>query len=166
MQHNNSDPDYMAMVNKTAHLQAENESLKELLLEYRDIVLLKQKELQEQGAAGIEITNSFQSQSVELQSHKYHINELLQKTAAIAQRENELEKEAAGAVSIARQLDSIKIQYDYLQVQLYSLEERQKQLSSQYILQQQSAGRIAELESLLAIAEDALCELKNKLTED
>ena len=167
MQHNITDTHYYPLGNKTEHLRAENESLKRLLQEYQQIVVLKEQEqsaLQQQVSAGIESTSSLQNQLVEIQTHKNDIHELLQKTAVITQRENELEKEAAGSVIIAHQLKDIKAQYDYLQVQLASLEEQLQQLTSQKFIQQQSASRIAELESLLANTEEELIKIKNGIT--
>jgi len=166
MQYNTSDTDYQAMLSKTETLQAENESLKQLLQQFQQIAMLKEREqamLQQQASAGVEIMSSLQNQSVEIQSHKNYIHELLQKTAAIAQRENELETEAASAVAATRQLEDIKTQYDHLQAQLHAVSERLQYLDNQHILQQQFACRIAELESLLANTDEELTEIKNSI---
>ena len=155
-----SEADYLALINKAEHLQAENESLKQLLQEYQQIAMQKQKEWQQQETSSTEIASNLENQFIELESKKNYILDLLQQAEAAAQRENELENEVAGSVSVAHQLEDIKTQYDYLQAQLNDLSERLLELRNQNMLQMQSAGRIAELESLLANAEDEVALLK------
>ena len=156
-----SEADYLALVKKAKHLQAENESLKQLLQEYQQIALQKQKEWQQQETNSTEIASSLENQGIELESKKNYIWDLLQQAEAAAQRENELENEVAGSVSVTHQLEDIKTQYDYLQAQLNDLSERLLELRNQNMLQMQYAGRIAELESLLANAEDEVALLKD-----
>lgn len=156
-----SEADYLALVKKAKHLQAENESLKQLLQEYQQIALQKQKEWQQQETNSTEIASSLENQGIELESKKNYIWDLLQQAEAAAQRENELENEVAGSVSVTYQLEDIKTQYDYLQAQLNDLSERLLELKNQNVLQMQYAGRIAELESLLANAEDEVALLKD-----
>ena len=155
-----SEADYLALINKAEHLQAENESLKQLLQEYQQIAMQKQKEWQQQETSSTEIASNLENQFIELESKKNYILDLLQQAEAAAQRENELENEVAGSVSVAHQLEDIKTQYDHLQAQLNDLSERLLELRNQNMLQMQYAGRIAELESLLANAEDEVALLK------
>ena len=155
-----SEADYLALINKAEHLQAENESLKQLLQEYQQIAMQKQKEWQQQETSSTEIASNLENQFIELESKKNYILDLLQQAEAAAQRENELENEVAGSVSVAHQLEDIKTQYDHLQAQLNDLSERLLELRNQNMLQVQYAGRIAELESLLANAEDEVALLK------
>lgn len=155
-----SEADYLALIKKTEHLQAENESLKQLLQEYQQIAMQKQKEWQQQETNSTEIASGLENQGIELESKKNYIRDLLQQVQAAVQRENELEKEVAGSVSVAHKLEDIKTQYDYLQTQLNDLSERLLELRNQNMLQVQYAGRIAELESLLANAEDEVALLK------
>ncbi len=155
-----SEADYLALINKTEHLQAENESLKQLLQEYQQIAMQKQKEWQQQETNSTEIASGLENQGIELESKKNYIRDLLQQVQAAVQRENELENEVAGSVSVAHKLEDIKTQYDYLQAQLNDLSERLLELRNQNMLQVQYAGRIAELESLLANAEDEVALLK------
>ena len=156
-----SEADYLALINKTEHLQAENESLKQLLQEYQQIAMQKQKEWQQQETNSTEIASGLENQGIELESKKNYIRDLLQQVQAAVQRENELENEVAGSVSVAHKLEDIKTQYDYLQAQLNDLSERLLELRNQNMLQMQYAGRIAELESLLANAEDEVALLKD-----
>lgn len=155
-----SEADYLALIKKTEHLQAENESLKQLLQEYQQIAMQKQKEWQQQETNSTEIASGLENQGIELESKKNYIRDLLQQVQAAVQRENELENEVAGSVSVAHKLEDIKTQYDYLQTQLNDLSERLLELRNQNMLQVQYAGRIAELESLLANAEDEVALLK------
>ncbi len=90
-----------------------------------------------------------------------YIHELMQKAEAAAQREADLEKQVTQSVSISHQLEDIKVKYNYLQVQLDDLAERLLQLNNQSIIQSHYAGRIAELESMLANAEEEIDLLKN-----
>lgn len=156
-----SEADYLALVKKAKHLEAENESLKQLLQEYQQIAMQKQKEWQQQETISTEIASSLENRGRELESKKNYIRDLLQQAEAAAQRENELENEVAGSVSVTYQLEDIKTQYDYLQAQLNDLSERLLELKNQNVLQMQYAGRIAELESLLANAEDEVALLKD-----
>ena len=155
-----SEADYQALINKAEHSLAENESLKQLLQEYQQIAMQKQEEWQRQETSSTEIASNLENQGIELESKKNYIRDLLQQAEAAAQRENELENEVAGSVSVAHQLKDIKTQYDYLQAQLNDLSERLLELRNQNMLQMQYAGRIAELESLLANAEDEVALLK------
>ncbi|MES2850405.1 MAG: hypothetical protein V4685_15205 [Bacteroidota bacterium] len=151
-------------ITETEKLQAENKNLKQLLEEYQQAALLKnmeQRELEEKAASGAEAKSYYDLQTEELKYVRNYINELMQKAEAAAQREADLEKQVTQSISTAHQLEDVKIKYNYLQVQLDDLAERLQQLNSQNILQSQYASRIAELESMLANAEEEIELLKN-----
>ena len=152
------------IITETERLQAENDSLKQLLQEYRESDLLKNIEyrnLQEVASSGTAIKSYYDLQTEELKYVRIYINELMQKAEAAAQRETELEKQVTQSVTTSYQLEDIKSKYNYLQVQLNDLTERLQQLNNQNILHLQQVGRIAELESMLANAEDEIEQLKN-----
>ena len=159
----------IAITDRAKHLEAENESLKSLLNQYDQLSLLKnmeKRELEEKASEGAAIKSSFDQQSLELMQVKNYIHELMQKAEAAAQRETELEKQVSISVSGSYQLDEIKTKYNYLQVQLDDLSEQLQLMNTQHILKLQYAGRIAELESLLANAEEEITALKNPPEEE
>jgi DNA repair exonuclease SbcCD ATPase subunit len=149
---------------ETEKLQAENETLKQLLEKYQRDALLKnmeQKGLEEKVTSVAEAKSYYDLQTEELKYVRNYINELMQKAESAAQREAELEKQVTQSISTAHQLEDVKVKYNYLQVQLNDLAERLQQLNNQNILQSQYASRIAELESMLANAEEEIELLKN-----
>ncbi len=151
-------------ITETERLQAENESLKQLLNQY-SIGALQKNPTTEEGAA-IDVAalkSNYDLQTEELKFVRYYIQELKQKAEAAAEREAAMEREAAKSISVSYQLEDIQSKYNHLQAQLNDIEERLRQLSSQNILQVQQTSRIAELESLLANAEEEIELLKNNI---
>jgi coproporphyrinogen III oxidase-like Fe-S oxidoreductase len=149
---------------KAKHLEAENESLKSLMQEYQQVEIRRNREaraLEEKVAAGAAAISSFDQQAAELKRVRNYIQELMQQAEAAVQRETELEKQVSLSVSTGFQLEEIRSKYNLLQVQLDDLSDRLQQLQHQAMVQQQYAGRIAELESLLANAEQEIDLLKN-----
>ncbi len=148
---------------ETQKLQAENATLKGIVQEYQQAVLsttTAQKELEEKAAAGAELKSYYDLQAQELKYVRSYVNELMQKAEGAAEREAELEKKVTLGVSTGYQLEEIKSKYSLLQVQLDDLGERLQELKTQNILQQQQVSRIAELESMLANAEEEIEQLK------
>lgn len=147
----------------TEKLQAENATLKGIVEEYQLAVMAKntaQKELEEKAAAGAELKSYYDLQAEELKYVRHYVNELMQKAEAAALREAELEKQVSFGVSTGYQLEEIKSKYSLLEVQLDDLGERLQELKTQNIIQQQQVSRIAELESMLANAEEEIDQLK------
>jgi chromosome segregation ATPase len=147
----------------TEKLQAENATLKGIVQEYQQAVMAKnteQKELEEKAAAGAELKSYYDLQTQELKYVRHYVNELMQKAEAAAEREADLEKQVSIGVSTGYQLEEIKSKYSLLQVQLDDLGERLQELKTQNIIQQQQVSRIAELESMLANAEEEIDQLK------
>jgi len=147
----------------TEKLQAENATLKGIVQEYQLAVLSKnmeQKELEEKAAAGAELKSYYDLQAQELKYVRSYVNELMQKAEAAAEREADLEKQVSLGVSTGYQLEEIKSKYSLLQVQLDDLSERLQELKTQNMIQQQQVSRIAELESMLANAEEEIEQLK------
>ena len=147
----------------TEKLQAENATLKGIVQEYMQAVMAKnteQKELEEKAAAGAELKSYYDLQTQELKYVRHYVNELMQKAEAAAEREADLEKQVSIGVSTGYQLEEIKSKYSLLQVQLDDLGERLQELKTQNIIQQQQVSRIAELESMLANAEEEIEQLK------
>ncbi len=151
-------------ITETERLLSENESLKQLVQQYREASLQKnidQNELQEKAAATAVIKSYYDLQTEEVKYLRNYIAELMQKAEAAVQRENSLEREITASVNTSYQLEEIKSKYNHLQVQLDELIERLQELKNQHILQQQQISRVAELESLLANAEEEIGQLKN-----
>ncbi len=149
---------------ETERLQAENDNLKKLLQESQQDSLLKNieySELREKANSAAAIKSYYDLQVEELKFVRNYIHELMQKAEGAAQREAALEKELSHSVSTSYQLEEIKSKYNHLQVQLDDLSERLRQLNNQHILQLQQISRIAELESMLANAEQEIEQLKN-----
>ncbi len=146
-----------------ARLAAENEILKQLLQEEQQIVTTKniqQRELETKAAEGVELKSHFDLQAEELKIARNCVNELMQKAEAAVQKETELEKQVTQSVSTGYQLEEIKTKYNHLTAQLNDLTERLQQMNMQHITQVQYSGRIAELESQLANAEEEIEKLK------
>lgn len=158
------------IITETERLRSENDSLKQLLREYQQTALLKnmeKRELEEQAASGAQAKSFYELQTIELRYVRNYIHELMQKAEGAALREAELEKQVTQSVSVSHQLEDVKVKYNYLQVQLDDLAERLQQLNNQSVLQLLYASRIAELESMLANAEEEIELLKNPAeTED
>ncbi len=149
---------------KAKHLEAENESFKSMLQEYQQVAMLRtieRRDLEEKASEGAAIRSSFDQQSEELKRVRDYIFELMQKAESAAKREAELENQVTLSVSTAHQLEDIRSKYNYLLVQLDDLSERLQQLNAQHSIHLQYAGRIAELESMLANAEEEIELLKN-----
>jgi chromosome segregation ATPase len=159
----------IAIIEKAKHLEAENEVLKSMLHEYRQIEMLRNIEkraLEEKASEGAAAKSNLENQSIELNHIRDYIFELKQQAEAAAQRETELENQVSMAVSKSFQLEEITIKYNYLQVQLDDLAERLQQLNRQNSIQLQYASRISELESMLSNAEDEIEILKNPPPEE
>jgi predicted nucleic acid-binding Zn-ribbon protein len=159
----------IAIIEKAKHLEAENESLKSILQEYQQVAMLRnieKRDLEEKASEGAAAKSSFDQQTEELKHIRDYIFELKQQAEAAAQRENELENQVSIAVSSSYQLEDIRTKYNYLQVQLDDLSERLQQLNRQNSIQSLYTGRIAELESMLANAEDEITALKDPPKED
>lgn len=154
----------IAIIEKAKHLEAENEVLKSMLHEYRQIEMLRnieKRELEEKASEGAAAKSNLENQSIALNHIRDYIFELKQQAEAAAQRETELQNQVSIAVSSSFQLEAITIKYNYLQVQLDDLSERLQQLNRQNSIQLQYASRISELESMLANAEEEIEILKN-----
>jgi len=153
----------------TEKLQAENERLKQLLEEYNTTALQKnttQQGLEENTIDVAALKSYYDLQTEELKFVRYYIQELKEKAEAAVQRETQLEKELTQSISTSYQLEDIKSKYNHLQAQLNDIEERLQQLSSQNILQILQTSRIAELESMLANAEEEIDLLKNNMATE
>lgn len=156
------------IITEAEKLQAENEILKQLLQEQKEISLLagiEQRELEQKAAAGAAAKSYYDLQAEELKYVRSYIHELLQKAEAAAQREAALEKQITQSVSTSYQLEDIRSKYNHLQAQLNDLAERLQELHNQSIMQVQQVSRVAELESMLAIAEEEIRLLKNNAEE-
>jgi len=152
-----------------ARLTAENEVLKQLLQEEQQIAAIKtqqQRELETKAAEGAETKSYLDLQTDELKRTRQYVTELMQRADAAVQRELDLEKQVTLSASTSHQLEEIKSKYNHLTVQLDDLSERLQQLSVQNTIQSQYAGRIAELECMLANAEEEIEKLKNPAEED
>jgi DNA repair exonuclease SbcCD ATPase subunit len=153
----------------TEKLQAENKRLKQLLEEYNTTALQKNttpEGLEESTIDVAALKSYYDLQTEELKFVRYYIQELKEKAEAAVQRETQLEKELTQSVSTSYQLEDIKSKYNHLQAQLNDIEEMLQQLSSQNILQILQTSRIAELESMLANAEEEIDLLKNNMATE
>jgi DNA repair ATPase RecN len=146
-----------------ARLAAENEILKQLLQEEQQVIAIKniqQRELETKAAESVELKSHFDLQAQELKATRSYVNELMQRAEAAIQKENELEKQVTQSVTAGYQLEEIKTTYNHLTAQLNDLTERLQHMNTLYTMQSQYAGRIAELESMLANAEEEIEKLK------
>jgi chromosome segregation ATPase len=150
------------------HLIAQNESLKAQLEEYLYIINMRDKEIETLRRRMAETTESMSTadnQLDELNSLQDHIHQLRQQAEGIAGREMDLEKQLGHAVSTEHQLDDMKEQYTYQQVQLSDLQTYLQELNARNVLLQQQASQIAELESSLEDAQRERDELKEQLAK-
>jgi regulator of replication initiation timing len=149
--------DNYSLINKIKHLAAENESLKERLAECELIAAARQKTILEQ-----------KLQLSENSEVKSRLDEELTATATIKNLISEIVMDDSGSRlqsksgkdDLKYQLEEQKRQFVQLQSKLSDLQMQVQDLSNRNLALQQQSSRVAELESLLADAEQERDEWK------
>jgi predicted nucleic acid-binding Zn-ribbon protein len=127
---------------------AENESLKNLLEEYKTIIdsnVKKVEQIEFQLSEAIQIKSQFDYQNDELNSLKNNIQAFASRIEGMNYRNNELNQQILLNDNTERQFDELQIKYNHLQSQLNDLQEQILVLSNKNILLQQQKNDISEL---------------------
>lgn len=151
------------LLNQFKHLVAENQSLKVRLEEYQYYTSIKDKEIQElrlQIASNNEAKSRLDNQVMELELLQNYMDDMEPVAAGAVNRELDLQQEVGHCISLKHKLDHLKQQYTFLQTQSTDLQGQLQELKNRNLLLQQETSRIAELQSLLADAEQERDEWK------
>ncbi len=154
--YNMDNHDNQSLLNKVKYLVAENESLKARINECEFIAANKQKTIQElklQMNENSEVRSRLDEQIMELENLQVSINKIIAHNPG-SQQPQSLQDD------LRHQLNEHQQQFTYLQTQLSDLQSQLHELKKRNLLMQQQSGRIAELESLLADAEQERDEWK------
>lgn len=148
--------DNQSLINKIKYLVAENESLKERINECEFIVASRQKIIQElklQMNENNDVKSRLDEQVMELENLQVSIDKIIAFNPGSFQPHS-LRND------LSHQLIEHQQQFTYLQTQLSDLQSQLQELKNRNLLLQQQSGRVAELESLLADAEQERDEWK------
>lgn len=148
--------DNQSLINKIKYLVAENESLKERINECEFIVASRQKIIQElklQMNENSDVKSRLDEQVMELENLQVSIDKIIAFNPGSFQPHS-LRND------LSHQLIEHQQQFTYLQTQLSDLQSQLQELKNRNLLLQQQSGRVAELESLLADAEQERDEWK------
>jgi chromosome segregation ATPase len=148
--------DNQSLINKIKYLVAENESLKARVNECEFIAANRQKTIQElklQMNENSEVRSRLDEQVIELENLQVSIDKIIAFNPG-SQQPPGLQND------LRHQLNEHQQQFTYLQTQLSDLQSQLQELKTRNLLLQQQSGRVAELESMLADAEQERDEWK------
>lgn len=148
--------DNQSLINKIKYLVAENESLKARISECEFIAASRQKIIQElklQVNENSDVKSRLDEQVMELENLQVSIDKIIAFNPGSFQPHS-LRND------LSHQLIEHQQQFTYLQTQLSDLQSQLQELKNRNLLLQQQPGRVAELESLLADAEQERDEWK------
>ncbi|MEO6718727.1 MAG: hypothetical protein ABIN67_00130 [Ferruginibacter sp.] len=140
-----------------------NKSFEARLDEYARILKGRDEEiemLQEMLNEATSYRSSIDNQVNELKELQRNISQLQQNAEGSSYIGVSKHLQVGETVSTQQQLVNLQLQYTYLQTQLSDLQAQCLELNNRNLLLQQHTTRIAELESLLANAEEEITELK------
>ena len=144
-------------------LLALNKSYEGRLDEYAHILKGREEEigmLQQMLTEATSYRSGLDSQVNELKELQQNIGLLKQQAEASSYIGTSKHLRLGETVSSQQQLESLQLQYTYLQTQLSDLQAQCLELNNRNLLLQLQGSRIAELESLLANAEEEIARLK------
>jgi uncharacterized coiled-coil protein SlyX len=148
--------DNQSLINKIKYLVAENESFKERINEYEFIAASRQKIIQElklQMNENSDVKSRLDEQVMELENLQVSIDKIIAFNPGSFQPHS-LQND------LSHQLIEHQQKFTYSQTQLSDLQSQLQELKNRNLLLQQQSGRVAELESLLADAEQERDEWK------
>jgi len=152
------------LLKQLAQLQSENAYLRTLAAEYKYIANSKETEWRElslKTSNNIPLQSNLENQLMEIKLLQGHIRELQQQIEGGLTRETELNRQFGTADNYVYQNDDLKSQLYSLQSELSDLKEQLQRVYNQNSFLQNYVSRIAELESLLSIAEEEIERLNN-----
>jgi len=152
------------LLKQLAQLQSENAYLRTLAADYKYIANRKETEWRELSLKTINNTSlqsNLENQLMEIKLLQDHIRELQQQIEGGLIRETELNRQFGTADNYVYQNDDLKSQLYSLQSELADLKEQLQRVYNQNSFLQNYVSRIAELESLLSIAEEEIERLNN-----
>ncbi len=157
---NKSNIDLLTAIKK---LVAENKSQEERLEYYAKTIESRDKEiemLQSMLTDANEYRSGLDNQVMELKDLQYFLTDLQQQVAGTSFNTNDGQQKVSGAVSMEEQHESLKQEYAFLQSQVKDLQQQLQEMNSRNLQLHQQTSRIAELESLLANADDEIGRVK------
>jgi chromosome segregation ATPase len=152
------------LLKQLAQLQSENAYLRTLAAEYKYIANSKETEWRELSLKtinNIPLQSNLENQLMEIKLLQGHIRELQQQIEGGLTRETELNRQFGTGDNYVYQNDDLKSQLYSLQSELTDLKEQLQRVYNQNSFLQNYVSRIAELESLLSIAEQEIERLNN-----
>jgi len=149
-------------------LLAENKSQEARLQEYTKIINSRDHEiemLQTMLSESNAYRSSIDNQLHELSDLKKFIGDLQQQVAGAVYTTTGRQQQLSDTVSVEQQLKNLRLEYTLLQSQLTDLQAQLLDANNRNLLLQLQTSRIAELESLLEIAEQEAVKWKQQATQ-
>jgi hypothetical protein len=147
-----------------AQLQSENAYLRTVATEYKIVANNRETEWRElsiKTVNNIPLQSNAETQLIEIKILQEQVRGLHQRIEGSISRETELMRQN-DTPDYAYQNDDLKSQLHYLQCELTDVKEQLKRLYNQNNVLQNYVSRIAELESLLSIAEEEIENMKEE----
>ncbi|MBC7626446.1 hypothetical protein [Ferruginibacter sp.] len=142
-------------------LVSENAGLRARVEEYEFNATVKEREMlviKQQLGNNNELTSRLDNQVMEMELlHNFMDNPSTEKESVV---NIQMELQNGQSVGFKHQLEDLRQQYNYLQILVTDLQTQVQDLKNKNLLLQQQGSRIAELESLLADAEQERDEWK------
>ena len=157
--------DHIDILSEYRKLLALVKSYEARLDEYARLVKGRDEEigmLQQMLTEATTYRSSVETQVNELRELQKSIGQLKRQAETTSYTDTNNNLQTGDTVSARQQLETLQLQYTLLQTQLSDLQAQCQELNSRNLLLQQQSGRIAELESLLASAEDEITWLKQR----
>lgn len=143
-------------------LVSENAGLRARVEEYEFNATVKEREMlviKQQLGNNNELTSRLDNQVMEMELlHNFMDNPSTEKESAV---NIQMELQNGQSAGFKHQLEDLRQQYSYLQILVTDLQTQVQDLKNKNLLLQQQGSRIAELESLLADAEQERDEWKS-----
>ncbi len=140
------------LVAQVKQLVAENINLGIKLNEHEFTAAFKEREMLEmkqQIVTGNELISKLDTQVIELELLQNYMDDLSNEKEGGINREMNFQQHPYHVTDFKYQLDDLKQQNNYLQIQVADLQAQMQELSNRNLLLQQQVSRVAELESHL-----------------
>jgi hypothetical protein len=157
------------LLQQIAQLQSENAYLRILAEEYKLLANNRETEWRElslKTVNNIPLQSSLENQLTEIKILQEQVRQLNQRIEGGISREATLTRQSGAADTIAYQNEDLKSQLHYLQCEISDFKEQLNRLYNQNSFLQSYVTRNAELESLLANAEEEILLLKDPKTDN
>ncbi|GEM_PF-805307 len=148
-------------------LVSENETLRVQLNDLNYMVSLREEELallKEEAAAAAELRSLLAVELDAQQKMQDHLGKQQRQYNGAVEREQELEQELTDAVRLLQQYNELAQQYNHTHAQLSDVQDQLAEMNKRNLLLEQIAGRIGEMESMLANIQMERDVLRDKIT--